>query len=179
MPRSPIEAKGLLLACIRDDNPCVFFEPKILYRAASEDVPVRDYTLPLGKADIVKAGSDVTVVGWGAQVHVLARALADVEARTGISCELIDLRSILPWDREAIAKSVQKTGRLVISHEAPGTGGFAGEIASAIQSDCFLSLEAPIERVCGYDTPFPLIFEKYYLPDVTRIASAIERVTNY
>ena len=119
VPRSPSVAKGLLLACIRDPDPCLFFEPKVLYRAAVEDVPMADYEIPLGKAEVVREGTDVTVVGWGAQVHLLARACKQAEEELGISCELIDLRSILPWDADAVEASVKKTGRLIVSHEAP------------------------------------------------------------
>ena len=132
MPRSPAQAKGLLLACIRDPNPCIFFEPKALYRAAVEDVPEGDYMIPLGEAEPLQTGTDITVLGWGAQMRVLQKA-CDEAAKEGISCELIDLRSILPWDKAAIVRSVKKTGRLLISHEAPLTGGFAGEIAAAVQ----------------------------------------------
>lgn len=177
--RGPIEAKGLLLASIRDDNPVIFMEPKRLYRAAEELVPTRDYEIPLSTAEVVQEGTDVTVVGWGAQVHILKLACDMAGRDLGMSCELIDLRTVLPWDREAIVKSVQKTGRLVISHEAPITGGFAAEIASCVQNDCFLSLEAPVERVCGYDTPFPLIFEKFYNADVLRIFEGLKRVRDY
>jgi 2-oxoisovalerate dehydrogenase E1 component beta subunit len=118
MPSTPSEAKGLLLASIRDPNPVIFFEPKALYRASVEEVPTGDYTIPLGVARTVREGSDVTLVGWGAQVHVLNKA-CDLAAKEGISCELIDLRTIMPWDVDAIANSVLKTGRLVVSHEAP------------------------------------------------------------
>lgn len=176
--RSPKDAKGLLLSCIRDPNPCLFFEPKALYRAAVEDVPVGDYEIPLGVADVMREGTDITLVGWGAQCHVLAKA-ADMAAEIGISCELIDLRSILPWDVEAVEKSVKKTGRLLVSHEAPITGGFAGEVVSTIQDRCFLHLEAPCTRVCGWDTPFPLAFEKIYLPDHLRNFEAIKKSVNY
>jgi 2-oxoisovalerate dehydrogenase E1 component beta subunit len=148
-----------LLSSIRDPDPVIFFEPKILYRSAVEEVPVGDYEVELGKAKIVRPGNHVTVIGWGNQVNVLAKA-CDEAAKLGISCELIDLRTLLPWDQETVLASVLKTGRVVITHEAPVTGGFAGEIATTIQEECFLSLEAPIRRVCGYDTPFPLIFEK-------------------
>lgn len=119
IPRSPREAKGLLLSAIRDPNPVVFFEPKALYRAAVEDVPEGDYEIPLEQADIVRRGSDVTVLGWGAQMRVLAQACDMATEKLGISCELIDLRTILPWDAHTIEQSVRKTGRLVISHEAP------------------------------------------------------------
>eukprot|EP01135_Chromosphaera_perkinsii_P004723 Nk52_evm34s294 gene=Nk52_evmTU34s294 len=174
IPRGPTQAKGLLLASIRDKNPVVFMEPKILYRAAAEEVPVGDYEIPLGKAQIMKEGKDVTVVGWGTQLQVLREAIAMAEKELSISCELIDLRTILPWDVDTIEKSVNKTGRLLVSHEAPLTSGFASEIASTIQKRCFYSLEAPIQRVCGYDTPFPLIFEPIYNPDKFRNFEAIK-----
>ncbi|KAL7754110.1 hypothetical protein RI367_000090 [Sorochytrium milnesiophthora] len=180
VPRSPIQAKGLLLASIRDKNPVIFMEPKILYRAAVEQVPTADYELPLGKAEVLKEGSDVTIVGWGTQLYTLENAIQMAEDRIkGLSCELIDLRTIVPWDVETIVKSVNKTGRLVIAHEAPLTGGFAAEIASTIQEKCFLRLEAPIQRVCGWDTPFPLIFEKFYVPDMVRCYAGIEKVVKY
>lgn len=176
--RSPREAKGLLLSCIRDPNPTLFFEPKALYRAAVEEVPVGDYEIPLGVAEVLQEGSDITVVGWGAQCHVLQKA-CDAAAELGISCELIDLRCILPWDVDTIEKSVKKTGRLLVSHEAPLTGGFAAEVVSTIQDRCFLHLEAPCQRVCGWDTPFPLVFEKIYLPDALRNLEAIKEAVNY
>lgn len=174
IPSTPTQAKGLLLSAIRDPNPVLFFEPKWLYRSAVEEVPIGDYTIPIGKARIVKEGKDVTVVGYGAQMHVLATAVALAEEKLGISCELIDLVTIQPWDVETVEASVRKTGRLVVSHEAPKTCGFAAEISAAIQERCFLSLEAPIARVCGYDTPFPLIFEKFYVPDHHKNFEAIK-----
>jgi len=178
MPRSPKQAKGLLLASIREPDPVIFFEPKALYRAAVEDVPVGDYMIPLGEADIMRRGDNITIVGWGAQLRVLENA-CDMAEDLGISCELIDLQSILPWDVETIVNSVKKTGRLLISHEAPRTGGFAAEIASTVQEHCFLNLEAPIERVCGYDTPFPLVFEKYYVPDALKNFEAIKKTVDF
>ncbi|KAL1917569.1 uncharacterized protein VTP21DRAFT_3962 [Calcarisporiella thermophila] len=180
IPRSPIQAKGLLLASIRDRNPVIFFEPKILYRAAVEQVPVGDYELPLGKAEVLKQGKDITVVGWGSQIYILENAIQLAEKRIpGLSCELIDLRSILPWDVETVAKSVNKTGRLLIAHEAPKTGGFAAEIAAAITERCFLRLESPIQRVCGWDTPFSLAFEKFYVPDMIRCYEGIRKAINF
>lgn len=137
-----------------------------------------DYEVPLGLARVVSPGRDVTVVGWGAQMGVLAKACKMAEA-SGISCELIDLRSLLPWDQETVTTSVMRTGRLVVSHEAPITGGFAAEIAASVQAECFLSLEAPIQRVCGFDTPFPLAFEKEYLPDVNKVFEAIKKCVKY
>ena len=178
IPRNPYQAKGLLLSAIREPDPVIFFEPKRLYRAAVGEVPESDYELPLGKADIVQTGSDITLVAWGAQVEILQeaaqRALSD-----GISCEVIDLQSILPWDVATVSASVVKTGRLLINHEAPLTAGFAAEIAAEIQTQCFLSLEAPIMRVCGLDTPYPLVHEKEYMPDALKTYEAIIATMNY
>jgi 2-oxoisovalerate dehydrogenase E1 component beta subunit len=178
IPRNPYQAKGLLLASIRDDNPVIFFEPKRLYRASSGEVPEEDYQLPLGKAEVLQTGSDITLLAWGAQMEVLQKA-ADLAANDGISCEVIDLRSILPWDIETIANSVVKTGRLLVTQEAPLTAGFASEIAATIQQECFLHLESPIERVCGLDTPYPLALEKEYVSDHLKIYEAIKRSINY
>lgn len=173
VPRNPEQAKGLLLASIRDPNPVVFLEPKILYRASVGEVPEGDYMIPLGKAEVVKEGKDVTVVGWGSQMRVLEAAVAKAEEE-GISCELIDLRTLLPWDYETVIESVKKTGRMVVSHEAPVTSGFGAEVIAKVQDACFYHLEAPLKRVCGYDVPFPLIFERVYMPDVWRNYDAIK-----
>ncbi len=178
IPRNPYQAKGLLLASIRDDNPVIFFEPKRLYRASTGEVPTEDYQLPLGKAEVVQTGSDITLLAWGAQMELLQKA-ADLAANDGLSCEVIDLRSILPWDIETIANSVMKTGRLLVSQEAPLTAGFASEIAATIQQECFLHLESPVERVCGLDTPYPLALEKEYVADHLKIYEAIKRSINY
>lgn len=178
VPRNPYEAKGLLLASIRDPNPVLFFEPKRLYRAAVGDVPEEDYELPLSKAAVVKEGSDITLLAWGAQMEATEKA-AEMAEKDGISCEVIDLRTIVPWDVETVANSVLKTGRLVISHEAPLTGGFAGEIAATIQERCFLYLESPIARVTGLDTPFPLALEKEYMPDHLKIFEAIKHSIHF
>ena len=150
-----------------------------LYRAAVEDVPDDDYMIPLGKAEIMRSGTDCTVVGWGGQLRVLEKACDMALADHGISCELIDLRTILPWDADCVLESVAKTGKLVVSHEAPITCGFGAEVVATVQEQSFLSLEAPIQRVCGYDTPFPLVFEKYYVPDELKNLEAIKRVMDY
>ncbi|ABE55071.1 Transketolase, central region [Shewanella denitrificans OS217] len=173
VPRNPQQAKGLLLAAIRDPNPVIFFEPKRLYRASVGEVPAGDYEIELGKAEVVKQGKDITLVAWGAQMEIVEKAAARAEAE-GISCEIIDLRTLSPWDEDTIAASVKKTGRLLINHEAPLTGGFAGEIAATIQESCFLHLESPISRVCGLDTPYPLIHEKEYMPDELKTFEAIK-----
>lgn len=179
IPRGPIQAKGLFLSSVRDRNPTVFLEPKILYRQAVEEVPVSDYEIPLSEAEILEQGSDVTLVGWGTQVHVLREVCKMAKEELGVSCELIDLQTIIPWDEETVIKSVLKTGRLLIAHEASLTAGFAAEISSTIQENCFLSLEAPIQRVCGWDTPFPHIFEPFYLPDKWRCFEALKKIISY
>jgi len=178
VPRNPYQAKGLLLASIRDDNPVIFFEPKRLYRASVGEVPETDYQLPIGKAEVVTTGTDISLLAWGAQMEIIEKA-AELAANEGISCEVIDLRSILPWDVETVANSVMKTGRLLISHEAPVTAGFAGEIAASIQQECFLHLESPIERVCGVDTPYPLSLEREHMADHLKVFEAIKRSVNF
>ncbi|OHY53635.1 alpha-ketoacid dehydrogenase subunit beta [Shewanella algae] len=178
VPRNPYQAKGLLLASIRDKNPVVFFEPKRLYRASVGDVPEGDYQLELGKAEVAREGKDITLLAWGAQMEIIEKA-ADMAKEEGIDCEVIDLRTLAPWDVETVAESVKKTGRLLINHEAPLTGGFAGEIAATIQQECFLYLESPISRVCGLDTPYPLIHEKEYMPDALKTFEAIKASVNF
>jgi len=178
VPRNPYQAKGLLLASIRDDNPVIFFEPKRLYRASIGEVPEQDYQIPLGKAEVIKTGTDITLLGWGAQMEIIEKASVMAE-KEGISCEIIDLRTLLPWDVETVCNSVTKTGRLLVSHEAPITGGFAGEITATVQQECFLHLESPIARICGLDTPYPLAQEKEYVADHLKIFEAIKRSINY
>jgi 2-oxoisovalerate dehydrogenase E1 component beta subunit len=178
IPRNPYQAKGLLLSSIRASDPVLFMEPKRLYRASVGEVPEIDYELPLGKADLVQKGSDITLVAWGAQVEILQEA-AQKALSHGVSCEIIDLQSILPWDRETVCQSVIKTGRCLINHEAPLTGGFASEIAAVVQSECFLHLEAPIARVCGLDTPYPLAHEKEYMPDALKTFEAIMQTVHF
>ncbi|EYC33495.1 hypothetical protein Y032_0002g828 [Ancylostoma ceylanicum] len=179
IPRGPVQAKGLLLSCIRDPNPCIFFEPKILYRLAAEDVPTGDYMVPLSQADVVKEGTDVTIVAWATQVHVALEAAQIAKEQLGVNVEVIDLQTILPWDEDTVVKSVEKTGRLIVTHEAPITSGFGAEIAASVQRRCFLHLESPIERVCGFDTPFPHVYEPFYLPTKWRLIDAIKKSMNY
>ena len=176
MPRGPRAAKGLLLSSIRRKDPVIFLEPKALYRSAVEEVPVGDYECELGRAEVLREGQDLTVVGWGAQLGRLETACRMAQEQDGVACELIDLQTILPWDVDTIEQSVQKTGKLLVSHEAPITCGFGAEIVATIQERCFWCLEAPIQRVCGFDTPFPLAFEKYYLPDELRNLEAIRSI---
>ena len=169
----------MLLSSIRSKDPVVFLEPKALYRAAVEDVPVGDYEIELGKAEVLRTGTDVTVVGWGGHLQVLEKACDMAREKHGISCELIDLQTIVPWDADCVERSVSKTGKLVVSHEAPITCGFGAEVVAKMQDRCFLSLESPIQRVCGYDTPFPLVFEKYYIPDALKNYEAIRHVVEF
>ncbi|KAK5626130.1 hypothetical protein RRF57_001845 [Xylaria bambusicola] len=171
MPRSPLQAKGLLLSAIRSNDPCVFMEPKILYRAAVEQVPTSPYTLPLSKAEILKPGENVTIISYGQPLYTCHAALAKAEQDLGISVELIDLRTLYPWDRETIFKSVRKTGRCMIVHEAMINAGIGAEVSAAIQGDTetFLRLEAPVTRVAGWSIHTPLMFEKFNIPDVANI----------
>ncbi|MBN8445505.1 MAG: alpha-ketoacid dehydrogenase subunit beta [Gammaproteobacteria bacterium] len=178
VPRDPAQAKGLLLASISCPDPVIFFEPKKLYRASVGEVSEEYYEIPIGKAEVMQTGTQVTVLAWGAQMETVQKAV-DMAQAEGISCELIDLRSILPWDVETVVTSVKKTGRLVINHEAPLTGGFAGEIAATIQKECFLHLESPILRVCGLDIPYPLALEKEYVPDHLKTFEAIKASVNF
>jgi pyruvate dehydrogenase E1 component beta subunit len=171
-PSNPYDAKGLLLSAIADDDPVLFFEPKRVYRAVRMDVPEEAYTLPLGKASIVREGRDVTCLAWGAMLFEALAAADDVESQ-GVSTEVIDLRTLWPVDIDTIAESVTKTGRVVIVHEAPKACGFGAELLSLIAEKCFLSLEAPPKRVTGYDTPFPYTLENEYLPLAHRIAPAL------
>jgi pyruvate dehydrogenase E1 component beta subunit len=182
-PSNPIDAKGLLATCIRGEDPVIFMEPKRVYRASRGDVPEGDYTLPLGVAQVLrKAGprsaKSVTLIAWSAMVHT---ALEATEAATaeGYDVELIDLRTLMPFDIDTIIESVEKTGRAVVVHEAPRTCGFGAEIAASIQERAMLHLEAPILRVTGFDTPFPYTLEHDYLPNATRILDALERVVSF
>jgi pyruvate dehydrogenase E1 component beta subunit len=178
MPSTPYDAKGLLTSAIRDPDPVLFMEPKRVYRAIVEDVPEDDYTVPLGEAKIVREGTDVTLVSWGAMMR-LSREAAE-KVKDTISVEVIDLRTLSPMDTATITRSVEKTGRALAVHEAPRTAGLGAEIAAVINETAFLSLEAPIERVTGFDVPFPQHkLENYYLPDTERIVKAIQKVASF
>ncbi len=181
-PANPYDAKGLLLASLRDPDPVLFFEPKRIYRAARGDVPEGDYTVELGKAKVVREAQPgkpaVTVLAWGAMLYE-AVAAAEKAAEAGVECEILDLRTLWPVDIDTIAASVEKTGRVVIVHEAPKTCGFGAELVALINERCFLSLEAPPVRVAGFDTPFPYTLEMDYLPLAHRILPAIVETANY
>ena len=188
MPSNPYDAKGLLIAAVEEDDPVIYLEPKRLYNGPFDgdphkpamnwgshpkgDVPEGDYRVPLGKAEVVREGSEVTIVAYGTLVHV---ALAAVE-KMGVDAEVIDVRSIMPLDRETIVESVNKTGRCVVAHEATRFAGLGAELTATIQEECFWHLEAPIQRVTGWDTPYPLAFEWEYFPGQARLITALQAV---
>ncbi|WP_129113042.1 alpha-ketoacid dehydrogenase subunit beta [Halegenticoccus tardaugens] len=172
IPSTPADAKGLLAASVRDPDPVIFLEPTRLYRATSAPVPEGDYVVPLGEAEVVREGDDVTVVSWGASRQLALSVAADADA----SVEVVDPRTIAPLDTETILDSVRKTGRCVVVHEAPRTAGMAAEITARINDRALLYLEAPVQRVTGYDVPYPLFArERAYAPDEDRIRAGIER----
>jgi pyruvate dehydrogenase E1 component beta subunit len=171
VPSNPYDAKGLLTSAIRGEDPVIFMEPKRVYRAARAEVPEAAYTIPLGVANCLQPGRDVTVLTYGAIAHTVMEA---VQA-TDLSVEVLDLRTLIPLDISAVLASVTKTGRCVIVHEAPRTCGFGAELAALVSEKAFLYLEAPVLRVTGYDTPFPYTLEHEYLPDVPRILAALQQ----
>ncbi len=179
IPSTPYDAKGLLISAMRDNDPVLFWEPKRIYRAFRQEVPEEAYTIPIGKAKIVKEGEDITLIAWGAMARE-AEAAMELAEQKDISVELIDLRTIAPMDRETIVESVKKTGRVLIVQEAPKTLGVASEIISVVNEKAFLNLEAPPSRVTGFDTTFPLPRgEKHYLPTPERILKKIEELVKY
>ncbi len=171
-PATPADAKGLLLASIRDPDPVLFFEPKRVYRAAKGEVPEGDFEVPIGQAKVVRAGEHVTIIAWGAMLYE-ALAAADEAEKAGVDCEVIDLRTLWPVDIESIETSVKKTGRVVVVHEAPRSCGFGAELIALINERVFVHLEAPPRRVTGFDTPFPYQLEMEYLPLAHRILPAV------
>ncbi|MFQ5729156.1 MAG: alpha-ketoacid dehydrogenase subunit beta [Waddliaceae bacterium] len=178
MVSSPYEAKGLLISAIESNDPVIFFEPKRIYRAVKEEVPVERYTIPIGQAYLARMGSHVTLIGWGAQHHQNMQAAGEL-AEEGIDVEVINLRTLNPLDVNTLVASVRKTGRCVVAHEAPKTMGFSAEVASIIMEKCFLNLEAPVKRCCGWDTPFPHSLEEEYLPDANKVKKAVIDTVNY
>ena len=188
IPSNPYDAKGLLIAAIEDPDPVVFFEPKRIYNGPFDgyyerpvtpwakhpaaEVPEGHYTVPLGKAAVVREGGDVTILAYGTMVHV---ALATAEAE-GIDAEVIDLRTIVPVDIETIEASVRKTGRCVVFHEATRTAGFGAELSALVQERCFYHLEAPVQRVTGFDTPYPHALEWAYFPGPVRLGLALRKI---
>jgi len=173
IPSNPHDAKGLLLSSIRDEDPVIFMEPKRIYREARGEVSEEDFTIPLGKANVVRQGTSVTVLAYGAMVSTALKA-AEQAAADGIDAEVIDLRTLLPLDVDTVIASVKKTHRAVVVHEAPRTCGYGAELVALIQERALLDLEAPIARVTGLDTPFPYTLEHEYLPDAPRVGEALQ-----
>jgi pyruvate dehydrogenase E1 component beta subunit len=179
IPSTPYDAKGLLIAAIRDPDPVLFWEPKRIYRAFKQEIPEEAYEIPLGKAKILQEGEYITIVAWGAMVPDVQKAVKMVQDK-GISAEVIDLRTIAPMDRDSFIQSVKKTGRILVVHEAPKTLGVGAEIISIVNEKAFLHLEAPPTRLTGFDTTFPLPRgEKHYIPSPERIAKTIEDIVKY
>jgi 2-oxoisovalerate dehydrogenase E1 component beta subunit len=178
IPSTPYDAKGLLISSIRDPDPTIFMEPKRVYRAIKEEVPEQAYTVPLGKARVAREGQDLTIVTWGAMTHVALEAAKQAE-QEGTSIEIVDLRTLVPFDGDAILKSVKKTGRILNVYEAPKTGGFGGEISAFVAENAIEYLRAPILRVAGFDTPFPYTLEHDYMPTTDRILHAVRKSRAY
>ncbi|MBI5577234.1 MAG: alpha-ketoacid dehydrogenase subunit beta [Deltaproteobacteria bacterium] len=178
MPSTPADGKGMLAAAMRDPDPVIFLEPKALYRTVKGDVPEGDFVVPLGKARSVRSGEDVSLITYGATVHVAEEAAA-IAAEEGIGVDVIDLRTLWPLDIDAVVQSVELTGRAVVLHEAPRTCGFGAELAALIQEKAFLHLKAPVQRVTGFDTPFPYALEKLYIPDARRVLDAVRAAMNF
>lgn len=182
VPSNPHDAKGLLIASIEDPDPVLFLEPMKIYRANRKEVPEGKYTVPLGKGHVLKKGDDVSVLSWGAMMPLAVKAAEEIEKEHDIHCEVIDLRTLYPLDKELIKETVEKTGRMVIVHEAHQTGGVSGDIISLINDaeTAFLSLKAPIQTVTGFDVPVPMFsLEDHYLPKVDGIKQKIAFVHNY
>ncbi|MEM7435225.1 MAG: alpha-ketoacid dehydrogenase subunit beta [Myxococcota bacterium] len=177
-PSNPFDAKGLLIASIRDDDPVVFFEPKRVYRAIKMEVPEETYEVPLSEAKVVRPGEQVTCVAWGAMLYE-AYAAAEEASDQGVDVEVIDLRTLWPVDLDTIVASVEKTGRFVVVHEAPQTCGFGGELVARVIEKAFLHLQAPPRRVTGFDTPFPLTHEREYLPLAKRILPTLMETARF
>ena len=179
IPSSPYDAKGLIISAIRDPDPVLFFEPKRIYRAVKEEVPDGEYTVPIGKAKVVREGSGLTIISWGAMLREVLRA-AETAEKEGFKAEVIDLRTISPMDDETCLESVRKTGRAVVVHEAPPTCGVGAEIIARINEKALLSLQAPVVRVTGFDTVMPLMkLENHFLPSPERIMRGIRKVMNF
>lgn len=177
-PSNPYDAKGLLIASIRDDDPVVFMEPKKIYRIQKQEIPNGAYEVPLGKAAVAREGKHVSIITFGAMV-ALALEAAEKMKSEGVEVEVIDLRTLQPYDSDAIMTSVAKTGHVVLLQEAPRIGGFMGEISAFIAEEGIEHLEGPIVRVAGWDTPFPYALEKAYMPNVARITRAIKKTLNF
>jgi 2-oxoisovalerate dehydrogenase E1 component beta subunit len=179
-PATPEDAKGLLVAAIEDPNPVLFFEHKHLYRRIKAEVPDERYTTPIGKARLHQEGEDLTVVTWGAMVYTAAEAAEEL-AKKDVSVEIVDLRTIMPWDKQAVLDSVRKTSKLLVLHEDTRTGGFGAEIAATVADEAFESLDAPVRRLAAPDTPVPFSppLEKAFIPQVADVVAAMTELADY
>ena len=179
-PATPYDAKGMMKAAIRDNNPVIFFEHKYLYRRIKEEVPAEDYIVPLGKARVARAGRDLSIITYAAMVHTAMEA-AETLSQEGIDIEIIDLRTLLPLDREAIAETVRKTNKVIVLHEHTRTGGLAGEIAAIIHEEAFDALDGPIVRITALDSPVPFSppQEEYFLPQLKDVVREARRLKAY
>ena len=178
IPSTPYDTKGLLTSAIRDPDPVMFLEPKLIYRAFRGDVPTESYEIPIGEAAVRKEGTDISVFTWGAMTQPTVEAAEQLDGE--IDVEVVDLRTVSPLDEETIVESFKKTGRAAVVHEAPKSGGLGAEIASIIQEEALLYQEAPVERITGFDTPFPLYaLEDYYLPEPARIKEGIRDAVGF
>jgi pyruvate dehydrogenase E1 component beta subunit len=179
VPSTPYEAKGLLIAAIRDPDPVIFMEPKKVYRSLREEVPEQEYLIPLGQSRIVMEGTDVSLITWGAMLQPTLQATTLLEKK-GIKAEIIDLRTLSPLDMQPVIESVEKTHKAVVVHEAPASCGVGAEIIARINEKALVHLEAPVARVTGFDTVMPLPkLEKYYLPNAERVTEAVDRILNF
>jgi pyruvate/2-oxoglutarate/acetoin dehydrogenase E1 component len=180
-PATPADAKGLLLSAIEDPNPVLYFEHKHLYRRIKDEVPDERYTVPFGQARVHKEGDDVTVVTWGAMVYTAEEAAKQLESEDGLSVEILDLRTLIPWDKESVLRSVEKTSKALVLHEDTRTGGFGAEIAATIAEEGFETLDAPVKRIAAPDTPVPFSppLEKKFIPQVEDVAAGLKELTEY
>jgi 2-oxoisovalerate dehydrogenase E1 component beta subunit len=180
-PATPADAKGLLVSAIEDPNPVLYFEHKHLYRRIKDEVPDDRYTVPFGQARVHKEGDDVTVVTWGAMVYTADEAAKQLESEDGLSVEILDLRTLIPWDREAVLRSVEKTSKALVLHEDTRTGGFGAEIAATIVEEGFETLDAPVKRIAAPDTPVPFSppLEKTFIPQVEDVAAGLKELAEY
>ena len=179
-PSTPEDAKGLLISAIEDPNPVLYFEHKHLYRRIKADVPEERYTVPIGKARTHREGGDISVITWGAMVHTADEAAQQLES-DGVSVEIVDLRTIMPWDKSAVLESVRKTSKVLVLHEDTHTGGFGAEIAATIAEEAFEDLDAPVKRVTAPDTPVPFspVLEKAYIPQVEDVVAGLKELAEY
>jgi 2-oxoisovalerate dehydrogenase E1 component beta subunit len=180
-PATPADAKGLIVSAIEDPNPVLYFEHKHLYRRIKDEVPEERYTVPLGEARVHREGDDVTLVTWGAMVYTADEAAQKLEAENGVSVEILDLRTIIPWDKEGVLKSVEKTSKALVLHEDTRTGGFGAEIVATIAEEAFEHLDAPVKRITAPDTPVPFSppLEKAFIPQVEDVVNGLKELADY